>query len=113
MPDDHDDDLHRGLAFDLGSMVSRRTVLVTALGAGAAALLAACGDDDAASTSTTQTHRADDERQRVRPARQHADRRPGRSAAWRVGPGGGPPPGGGGPGGGVAAALRRRARRAV
>jgi len=53
MPDDHDgDDLDRGLAFDLGAMVSRRTVLVTALGAGAAALLAACGDDDAAPTST-------------------------------------------------------------
>ena len=52
MPDDHDDDdLHRGLAFDLGAMFSRRTVLATALGAGAAALLAACGDDDGASTS--------------------------------------------------------------
>ncbi len=101
MPVDHDDDLHRGLAFDLGSMVSRRTVLVTALGAGAAALLAACGDDDAASPSTTPTTPTTD------PAPTTTE--PSGASAPPGGPGGpppggsgpgGPPPGGGGPGGG-------------
>jgi protocatechuate 3,4-dioxygenase beta subunit len=89
MPDDHDDDLHRGLAFDLGSMVSRRTVLATALGAGAAALLAACsGDDDAVSSSTTDASTSPTTTTEATTT--PADSRPGS---------GGAPPGGSSPGG--------------
>ena len=101
MPDDHDDhdDLHRGLAFDLGAMFSRRTVLATALGAGAAALLAACGDDDAASTSTAPNTAAPTST--TEPAGTSA---PSGGPGGGVDPGGsgpgGQPPGGGGPGGG-------------
>jgi protocatechuate 3,4-dioxygenase beta subunit len=87
MHDDHDDDLlHRGLAFDLGTIVSRRRVLAAALGTGAAVVLAACsgsGGHDAGSTATTSTTSTT--------ASTPAGGPPG---------GGGPPPGGGGPGGG-------------
>jgi protocatechuate 3,4-dioxygenase beta subunit len=87
MPDDHD--LHRGLASDLGAMVSRRTVLVAALGTGAAALLAACSDDNAASTTSTPSTNAS------------PTTSPSTSATQPRGGPGGPPPGGGGPGGGT------------
>jgi protocatechuate 3,4-dioxygenase beta subunit len=95
MPDDHDDDLHRGLAFDLGAMLSRRTVLATAIGAGAAALLAACGDDDAASTSTAPT--TTPATSTTEPAGTSAPAgRPSGPPPGGSGPGGGPPGGGGG-----------------
>jgi protocatechuate 3,4-dioxygenase beta subunit len=86
--DDLDDLLHRGLAFDLGTIVSRRTILSVALGTGAAVILAACGDDDAAAPTTTESS---------------ATTSP--STTGRPGPGSGPggpggPPPGGGPGGG-------------
>jgi protocatechuate 3,4-dioxygenase beta subunit len=81
----HDDDdlVHRGLAFDLGTIVSRRTILSVAVGAGAAVLLAACGDDDSTAPTTTGS-----------PATT------GPSAPSGPGGPGGPPPGGG-PGGGA------------
>ncbi len=87
MHDDHhdDDDLHRGLAFDLGSIMSRRTVLAAALGTGAAALLAACGGSDGDSAASTTTGAP-------------ATTTPGTTATTDGGPGGGAPPGeGGGP----------------
>ena len=100
MPDDHDDDLHRGLAFDLGSMVSRRTVLVAALGTGAAALLAACSGDDDAMSSTTDASTTPTTTTEATTAT--ADTRPGPGGAPPGGSGpGGLPPGGGDPGGGT------------
>jgi protocatechuate 3,4-dioxygenase beta subunit len=88
MHDDDDDLLHGGLAFDLGTIVSRRTILSVALGAGAAVILAACGDDDAAAPSATGSAAT-----------------AGQSATSTGGPGSGPgapggPPPSGGPGGG-------------
>jgi protocatechuate 3,4-dioxygenase beta subunit len=99
MPDDHDDDLHRGLAFDLGAMLSRRTVLVAALGTGAAALLAACrGDDDAASTPSTPSTPSTNASPTTSPTPSATEPRGGPGS----GPGPGGPPPGGGPGGGGA-----------
>ena len=106
MHDDHDDDLlHNGLAFDLGTMVSRRRVLAAAIGTGAAVVLAACssGDDDAGSTTTSPTSS---------PATTDAPASsttgdaggsapgtaPGSGGPGSGGPGGAPPGGGGGGG---------------
>jgi protocatechuate 3,4-dioxygenase beta subunit len=93
----HDDDdldgrLDRGLAFDLGTIVSRRTILAVALGTGAAVMLAACGDDDSTAPTTSES-----------PASTESSAT-GPSSGPGSGPGGpgGPPPGGapGGPAGG-------------
>ena len=43
MTDDHHDE---GLAYDVGTILTRRRMLGLAVGAGAAAFLAACGGDD-------------------------------------------------------------------
>jgi len=54
----HDDELDRGLAYDLTTMLSRRRLLSFAAGIGATAALAACGSDDtddAASQTTAES----------------------------------------------------------
>jgi protocatechuate 3,4-dioxygenase beta subunit len=85
MTDDHHDE---GLAYDVGTILTRRRMLGLAVGAGAAAFLAACGGDDsgAASASTTAT-----------PSTQ--------PSAQPSGGLGGPPPGGAPPGGAGSAAA--------
>ena len=85
MTDDHHDE---GLAYDVGTILTRRRMLGLAVGAGAAAFLAACGGDDsgAASAPTTAT-----------PSTQ--------PAAQPSGGPGGPPPGGAPPGGAGSAAA--------
>ena len=85
MTDDHHDE---GLAYDVGTILTRRRMLGLAVGAGAAAFLAACGADDsgAAAAPTTAT-----------PSTQPAVQPSG-------GPGG-PPPGGAPPGGAGSAAA--------
>ncbi|MCU1359349.1 MAG: Protocatechuate dioxygenase [Ilumatobacteraceae bacterium] len=50
--DDQVHDHDRGLAFDLGTLVSRRRLLTLFAGTGAAALLVACGSDSTSSAGT-------------------------------------------------------------
>ena len=85
MTDDHHDE---GLAYDVGTILTRRRMLGLAVGAGAAAFLAACGGDDSGAASAPTT----------------ATPSPQPSAQPSGGPGG-PPPGGAPPGGAGSAAA--------
>ena len=85
MTGDHHDE---GLAYDVGTIFTRRRMLGLAVGASAAVFLAACGADDSAAASAPTT---------ATPSAQPSGRPSG-------GPGG-PPPGGAPPGGAGSAAA--------